>query len=509
MKNIEVVKNRYVDSVTLMGLSESVKKLSGVISAEAQMATPANREVMADVGFDIPEDAAPNDLVLAVHAKTAEQLENAMQRMHDLLDRKVVDSDEVRYSTLDEIDLSEDPYDLVQISLPGEYAAAEAKKAITLGLDVFMFSDNVPIEDEAALKKLGREKGRLVMGPDCGVGLINGVALAAGSIVRPGPIGIVGASGSGAQEVACLIEKIGSGVSAVIGTGGRDLSLQVGGISMQMGMERMEQDEKTRVIVLVSKLADQTIMQHMLDAADALSKPVVAVFLGADKSLFDGHTTQGAFSLEEAAVKAVAICSGNVADFGLSDEKISQIVLENMPNFRPEQKYFRGLFCGGTFAEESMIYLHTHHPDVVLYSNLETRYAEKLESSLQSRGHTILDLGAEDFTATAPHPIFDPVLRVRRLEKELEDPEVAVVLLDFIAGPGVHLDPVSSFIPVCKAAIEKKHVMFIAAITGSEEDPQNVAEEEELLRAAGVVVTKSNYQSTRLAGAMMAALNGR
>ena len=61
------------------------------------------------------------------------------------------------------------------------------------------------------------------MGPDCGTAIINGVPLCFANVVRRGDIGIVGASGTGTQEVTVIIDKMGGGVSQVIGTGGRDL----------------------------------------------------------------------------------------------------------------------------------------------------------------------------------------------------------------------------------------------------------------------------------------------
>jgi FdrA protein len=511
IQKVIVEKNRYVDSVSLMAVGDQVKRLEGIESAEAQMGTVANREVLTGLGFEISAEVGPNDLILAVSGATEAQLDEALQLIRNILDHKLgADATAISYHSLAEVDLQTDPYDLVQISLPGEYAAAEARQALENGLDVFIFSDNVPLEAELELKKYGSEKGLLVMGPDCGVGLINGVALAAGSIVRPGPIGIVGASGSGAQEVACIIEKCGYGVSTIIGTGGRDLYPQIGGITMLQGIKRLEADQKTDVIVLVSKLADLTVMEQVLNVADAVSKPVVAVFLGSDANLFKGHRVHGVFSLEAAALEAVRLVAGAAPDFGFSKAEIKTIVASELAKYRSDQKYFRGLFCGGTFTEESLIYFYEHNQGIPLYSNLKTRYATRLDSAHVSQGHTILDLGAEEFTAAAPHPVFDPGLRIKRFEQEIQDPEVAVIMLDFITGPGVHEDPVTAFAKVCQKSIKQgQGITFIAAICGSYEDPQNIIAKERLLMDAGVIVTKSNYQSAKLANGLLAALEQR
>ena len=504
MKQVVVKKNRYADSVSLMSLSEQVSAIPGIENAEVQMATRANRDVLKELGYSLPDGVGSSDLVIAVRAENREALEKAIARAEELLDHKA--QGDTRYNDLSEISPCLDPYDLCQISLPGEYAAAEAKKALEMGMDVFMFSDNVSLAEEKELKTLAEEKGLLVMGPDAGVALIGGVALAAGSIIRPGPVGIVGASGSGAQEVGCIIEKCGLGVSEIIGTGGRDLYPEIGGVTMKAGISRLEKDENTKVIVLVSKLASLSVMDEVLTLADDCKKPVVAVFLGSDEKLFENHRVIGAFSLEEAALKAVKLAGGDVSSFGFSEEEIKRIANEAIQKLPPEKKYFRGLYCGGTFTEEGLQYFAAHNASSRLFSNLKTKYAETLTDPEKSFGHTVLDLGSEEFTAKAPHPVFDPELRLKRLRRELDDPETGVVLLDFITGPGVAKDPVTSFAEVCG---EHPEVVFIASICGSLEDPQDVRRAEKALREKGVIVTPSNHQSARLASAIIKQLDGR
>ena len=511
MNKVIIVKNRYVDSVSLMSVSDMLIKMPGISNAEAGMATRANIEALIGMGYQITDEVNPNDLLLAFTGDGEESIDAVIKRSKELLNQSSGRDSTAVYKSIDDINLFEDSYDLVQISLPGEYAKAEALIALEKGMDVFMFSDNVSLSEELEMKKLAIEKDLLMMGPDCGVGLIDGVALGAGSIVTKGEIGIVAASGSGAQEVACIIEKLGSGVSNLIGTGGRDLYPEIGGRMMKQGMMRMERDKNTRVIVLVSKLADISVMENILTLADRLTKPVVAVFLGSDESLFHNHKVKGVFSLEAAAIEAVKLCMDEEVTFGYKDEEIDKITKDELKKYTKEQKYFRGLYCGGTFTEESMIYFHEHNKDTVMYSNLDTKYAKKLETHLDSYKNTILDLVAEDFTYDTPHPVFDPAIRMKRLYEELKDPEVAVVLIDFITGPGVHEDPFTPVIDIYKKIKKEKerHVTFLASICGSKEDPQNVEEKEKLLADAGIIVSGSNYQNTRLASALIAGLEGR
>ena len=509
MKKVVVKKKRYVDSVSLMSVSSRVNELDGVSNTEVQMATIINRRVLKESGYDVPGEATADDLVIAVTAETEEKCDEAIQFAMDIIDRKNV-SNADSFESLDDEKLNTSEYNLCQISLPGEYVYNEAIKAIDKDLDLFIFSDNVTLEEERKIKEYGKEHGKLVMGPDAGVGLIQGVALAAGSMNSFGPIGIVGASGSGSQEIACIAEHKGVGTSQIIGTGGRDLYPEIGGITMFEGIKRLEADVNTKVIVLVSKLANIDVMDKVLDVADKCVKPVVAIFLGADETLYAKHKVNAAYSLEEAALKAVELVTGEKQAPLYSDEEIEKLVKEEVGKLPKERKYFRGLYCGGTFTEEGLMYFNKHNPDIELHSNLENKYSTKLADFHISEGHSIIDMGAEDFTSEAPHPVFNPELRVKRLREELKDEEVAVILMDFITGPGVARDPITSHAKELKKIKDAgTPVIFIANICGSDNDPQNIKEKVKLLKEAGCIVTGSNYESARIASAMMTELERR
>ena len=502
MKRIIVKKNRYVDSVTLMSVGDKILKLEGMENAEVQMGTWANQKLLTELGYQVPKGTGPDDLVMAVTGDSEEHLDAALSRIEDILEHRF-EKEREHYNSLEEALTEEISYDLAQISVPGKYAFTEADKALEKGLHLFIFSDNVSLDEERRLKEKGKQKGLLVMGPDCGVAFVGGVCLGAGSIMQEGPVGIAAASGSGAQEVACLLEQCGLGISALIGTGGRDLYPEIGGIEMLQAMELLKQDENTQLIVLVSKLADREVMKKVLDIADHMEKPVVAVFLGSDPALFKGHKAIGAFSLEEAACKAANILRpGCSVPFHFSEEEIRRIVKQERNRYCAKQKYFRGLYCGGTFTEEGLLY-YSNIPGITLYSNLDTDYARKLPDFHVSMGHTILDMGAEDFTREAPHPVFDPSLRIRRLKQELQDEETAVILLDFITGPGVAEDPITPFVKAITETDGGHHITYIANICGSMQDPQDIRTKKKMLEEAGVIVTSCSYESARLAGALM------
>lgn len=251
-------------------------------------------------------------------------------------------------------------------------------------------------------------------------------------------------------------------------------------------------------------------MKDVLTEADKLTKPVVAIFLGSNIDIFKGHKAIATFSLEDAAIEAVKLLGINKT-LRISDEEIEKIADEEIKKYKPNQKYIRGLYCGGTFTEEGLIYYKNHIPHIDLYSNISSKYTIKLADKDISKENTILDMGAEDFTEKLPHPVFEPNLRLKRLEKELLDDEVALVTLDFITGPGVHEDPVTSFIELIKKHRKenKNYVSFIVNICGSSEDPQNILKIKEELKEAGVIVSFSNNETARIAGKILSKLNER
>ena len=509
VSNVYLIRNRYVDSVSLMNVREKASALPGVEFAEVQMATPANIAIIEELGFEHDGSATPNDIIIGIKAADNETADGCLQHIHDLLDRKVSDQAE-SYTDLDEIDFEATGYNLVQISIPGDYVVEETKKAIDHGCDVYIFSADISLEDELEIKEYGRDHHKLVMGPDCGVAQLNGVCLGAGSIYNYGPIGIVAASGSGSQEVGAVIEKCGYGLTNLIGTGGRDLSKVVKGTAMKEGIKRYEADPNTKVIVLVSMLADRGVMDDVLTFADKCTKPVVAIFLGSDASLFEGHKVVGTLSLEEAGLKAVELLTGEKKTQGYSDAELEAIAKEELAKYAPDQKLYRGYFMGGTFAEETLVYMANHTKGVEFYTNRSNKYINQLEDSFKSFGNTILDLGDTDFTTNAVHPVFDNTIRDRRMEKDFSEEEgVAVVQIDFIGGPGLDMDPFEKTVKVFKDFEAKtgKHVTVVANIVGTYEDPQDFKTYVPYLRENGIIVTGSNMQSAKLSRMIIDGLN--
>ena len=493
----KIVANLYRDSVSLMQLSATLGGMAGVEQASAVMATPANLALLAEAGLmDGKVAARPNDLLVAVSGRAAPPLQAALAAALLELEKPAAQSPqggpaELRPKSL-QMGLAQTPdANLALISVPGEYAAAEAGKALRLGLNVMLFSDNVALEDEIALKKQAAKNRLIVMGPDCGTAILDGVPLGFANAVRRGAIGVIGASGTGTQQVTSLVHRRGAGISQAIGTGGRDLHEEVGGLTMLRGLELLAGDADTRVIVLVSKPPSPKVAAKVLAAARKAGKPVVVNFVGAPRPpAADG--LQFAGSLDEAALLAVGVAAGRRAP-----RARALPVSPPRLKLRAKQRYVRGLYSGGTFCYEASALI----PEA--WSNAAVDPARKIKNPWRSRGHTLIDLGDDVFTRGRPHPMIDHRLRNERLLEEAADPEVAVILFDVVLGYGAHPDPAAEMLPALEKARKRAGaIALVASVCGTDEDPQGLARQEKALRAAGVLLADSNSRAVQLAAAI-------
>lgn len=509
MKRIIVEKDSYYDSVFLMLINRDVKKIEGVKDAVVSMGTEMNIDLLKEIGLSSPEvkGATANDLIIAVEAESEETAARACDAANDLLKKKkstMEDSGEYRPASLETALNMVPDANLAIISLPGQYAAREVRKALARGLHVMLFSDNVSLEDEIELKKLAVEKGLLMMGPDCGTAIINGKPLCFANVVRDGDIGIVAASGTGLQEVFCCIDNLGSGVTQAIGTGGRDLkNTRVGGMMMQLGIEALKKDPRTKVIVVISKPPAPEVADKVIAALKETGKPAVIHFIGLEAKE-QRHNLYFAGNLEEAAGMAVSLSKGEVYKprvFTVPEEKVREIVARESAGISSEQKYLRGLYTGGTLADEAMFVFDREIGGI--YSNNQVKPELVLKNPHVSQEHTIVDLGDDVFTVGRPHPMIDPSTREERIVKEREDPEVALLLLDIVLGYGSCDDPAGAILDSLKAAREKAkqrggYLAIIASVTGTEGDFQDMAEQQKKLESIGCLVMPSNYQASML-----------
>lgn len=507
-----IKENSYMDSIFLLTATREMTKIDGVTNSVVVMGSDMNKTVLEEFGGLTPEAqaAGPNDLIIALDMESDDCIAAAEERLAQLLEgsgkKSANKTEDTEYRTLG-IAADDNPEaNMVIISVPGEFAAAEAKTALYRDMNVFMFSDNVPVEDEVEMKTIARERDLLVMGPGCGTAVINGVSLGLMSEIRRGHVGIVGASGSGIHEIAMLTHRYGEGVSQAIGTGGRDLSKEVGGITMLQGIEYLSQDPETKVIVLVSKPPHPDTCKKIY-ASLPKNKPVVIFFLGGKPEEIRAAGAYAPETLEQAAQMAVALARGEkVEDKGCVEEIIEELrpmAAEERAKIAPSQKYMRGLFCGGTHSEEVVLMLGERVPN--LHSNIKFGNVEKLVNRHVSLENSLVDMGDEEFTKGKPHPVMDPTILVDRMLQEARDPEVGVILFDLLFGHGVHKDPVGAIEEALKGIQEiqekeNRHICLIAALCGTDRDPQGIADQQRRLEAYGVKIMPSNAKAALLAG---------
>jgi len=468
----------YYDSVVLMQLQRGLVGLPGVIDAGVVMATPANRELLLANNL-LPDDANanPDDMLIVVKADEEKSALDAIDKVDELLTRRKspIASNNFRPRSMSGAVKQLPEANWVLISVPGRYAAGVAREALDLGKHVFLYSDNVSLEDEIALKKTAREKGLLVMGPDCGTAIINGIGLGFANRVRRGSIGVVGASGTGMQAVTAHIHELGGGISHAIGTGGRDLKSEVGAITANQSLNLLTRDPDTKVIVLVSKPPSPDVATQLISAAQQTGKLVVVYFIGYPPPARKIGNIHFAISLQEAAEIAVKI----------GDQRGNPV--EKSP---ASSLYVRGLFSGGTLAFETMVGLQaTLSP---LYSNGPITDNQMLKDPLKSETHTIIDLGDEFFMVGRLHPMIDNDLRIRRMKQEAEDSEVGMILFDVVLGEGSHMDPASELAPVVSEIRgSRPEIEFVAMVIGTDDDPQNLESQVSQLGDAGVTVFRT------------------
>ena len=485
--HVEVRTGAYYDSVSLMQISQQVKMTEGVDDAQIGMATELNVGLLQQSGYDIPATVTPNDVVVALRAISDEAivrglaaLDANLAALREQARNAGTGTDDVASRTSASAAQRQSDAAISVISVPGAHAFAEAMDAIDAGLSVMLFSDNVPVADEILLKDAAAKRGVLLMGPDCGTAVVNGIALGFANVVRRGPVGMIAASGTGAQQVMCLLDLAGVGISHCLGLGGRDLGAAVGGRSARQAIAALGADEATEQIILVSKPAAPEVVADLEQQAAAIGKQVTWATLG--KGLPD--LTAGV----EQALRA----GGHAVPTWPSWPGVDAS--------QPVAGKLRGLFCGGTLADEAMFIAEQSLGDI--RSNLTDDPALAISADGPSEGHLILDFGDDEMTRGRPHPMIDPSLRLARIRSEGRDPNCGVLLLDLLIGYGAHAEPATDHADAIREAraaaqADGRELPVVVSLIGTESDPQGLARVAEALSAAGASVFASNAQAAR------------
>lgn len=500
--------NLYSDSVSLMRIGSQAKALANVEDALVGMATELNKELIEAMGCmtEEAEKAGPNDLMIGIVAQTEEALAAAIEEIDALLQNKkraaVQGKQDASFETVGDAVEQGEGYNLAVISVPGAYAARETRIALNHGLHVFLFSDNVSVEDEVRLKQLAASRGLFLMGPDCGTAIINGVPLGFANAVRRGNIGIAAASGTGLQQVTTLLHHMGAGISQAIGTGGRDLSAKVGGRTMLCALDALAADEETKVVMILSKPPAPEVAEAVLEKAKHIKKPMVLCLFGREMQGDFGDIVLCA-DMEQAALRAAQLSLGHPV--ALED---AYFTLDPVEKFqakrRPEQRYVRGIFGGGTVCDEAMVTFRVLH--IPIRSNIPLSQEEALSDLHLSEGNAFLDMGDDYFTKGKPHPMIEPSLRNRRIVTDALLPDTAVMLVDVELGYGSHPDPAGVLLEAVQEAKQRlgeQEVLWIASVIGVPGDPQGYEGQMQKLLDAGFVVTLSNVRAARLAASVV------
>jgi succinyl-CoA synthetase alpha subunit len=490
INRIAVRRKFYLDSVALMRSSKSLAALPGVIEAAMMMGTAANIEIMQNAGLldegqVSDEFITAADLIIGVRANDESAVEAALASANDLLDAPTASADALQWRprSIRSAVAAKPNANFVLISVPGEFAISEARKAVRRGLHTMIFSDNVPLEQEAQLKEEAAALGKLVMGPDCGTAIINGIPLAFANKVPRGPVGIVGASGTGMQEVSCLLAQHGVGISQAVGVGGRDLKEAVGGIMSCMALQLLIDDKQTQHIVLIAKPAAPEIVAKVLALLATTDKSATLCFLGAQSPEALPANCKWSTTLQDAAFSAMS----RVGVDASAATDVSSLKIENSA----QGKLVRGLFCGGTLCAEAQVLFA--QAGVLATSNVPLDDTIKLDH----HSHTLIDLGDDEYTRGKPHPMIDPSSRDAPVQQALEDDSVGVLLVDMVIGYGAHADPAGYFVD-CLQRCKANSTLVIASVTGTEDDPQGLSAQRNKLSAAGVTLAASNADAVAM-----------
>ena len=497
---VRVSPGTYRDSLLLLSATRAMQDGAGVSWAAAVMATPANVEDLTGRGIGTADlaGADANALVLAVQAQDEPTADAALQRGHDALfageSRGGAEPGVADPQSIGEAAARLPGANVAVVSVPGPYAAVAAHQALTAGLHVLLFSDNVPLADEVSLKERASRLGKLVMGPGAGTAMLGGVGLGFANVVRPGPVGVVAAAGTGAQEMMTLLDRWGIGVSCVVGVGGRDLSTGVGGRMAADAVRVLDNDPGTEVIVLVSKPPDPAVARQVISASEHTTVVAACLGMAALEGLPAGIPL--AATLEEGALLAARVLGAPVPD--LADGLAGDIEAA-LARTGSSRTVVRGFFTGGTLCYEAQVVLSRCLGPV--YSNIPLR--PDLALPAPPGAHICVDLGEEEYTRGRPHPMIDPSARRQIVQEQAGGDDVAVVLLDVVLGHGSHPDPAGEIAATC-ADLVASGAAVVAYVLGTRADPQDFDAQRRTLREAGAIVTQTSAQAARVAAAITA-----
>ena len=479
-----------------MQASRTMGALPGVDTASVSMGTPLNLDLLPGMGFE-PVSARPDDLVVAIAAGD----DAALAAARDALDAALTATARPRAAEPADPPRTADAAvrrsgaNLALISVPGPHAFVEAMSALAAGAHVMIFSDNVPLDQEVTLKAEAARRGLLCMGPDCGTAIIAGAGLGFANVTRPGPVGIVGAAGTGIQQVVCLLDDAGVGISHALGSGGRDLSQTVAAAATLPMIALLDADPDTRVIVIVAKQPAPEVAATVRTAAAACATPTALAFLG------PGATSPVEAALEDAAGQALQA-------LGIPAHEARHWPARRPQSSRPGS--LRGLFAGGSHCQEAAAIV-AERLGPVSSNATGTKNSDAIRpQNPHPPGHALIDFGDDAFTQGRAHPMIDQRLRLEWLQAAAlgaddgQNAAVSILLLDVVLGHGAHADPAAELAPAIAAASEQG-LNVVVSLCGTRDDPQGLERQAETLRDANASVWLCNGAAARHAASLVGA----
>lgn len=481
--------NSYYDSVTLMSLTKKALNIEGIENVLIAMGTVMNKNLASKMieNKEVFEKITENDLFILIVIKNESLKEDIINNIENLFNQKDKDNKEIEYTDISQVVKEHEDVNLAIISIPGEYAFREAMKALKNNLHVMLFSDNMSIDEEIKLKEYAISKNLLLMGPDCGTSVINNIGLCFSNKIKKGNIGIVGASGTGIQEAIVQLSKKGLGISQAIGTGGRDLKKEVGGLMMLSGLEALNNDPQTEIIVLISKPPAKEVEKKIFEKLKTINKKKIIYFIDGEKIKNNSENMIFVNSLLEIA----EVCSSIKLNKKITEDQIKYI--ENYKSYI-KNKNIIGLYCGGTLCAESLALLREYVNN--LRSNVAKKDSELLLDLENFDGNVLIDLGDDHFTKGKAHPMIDPSIRLIEIEKAVNKNNTGIIILDFEIGYGANENPVEETYNLIKKLQNKlkqenKKILFITYLCGTEEDYQGYEKNKKLLEEISLTVNSN------------------
>jgi len=199
------------------------------------------------------------------------------------------------------------------VFVPPPFAADSIMEAADGGIKFCVaITDGIPSQDMIRVKRYMRrykEEDKMVLtGPNCAGSISPGkcmMGIMPGHIYMPGPVGVVGRSGTLGYEAADQMREIGVGISSSIGIGGDPIN----GSAFVDHLQYFEEDPDTKLVIMIGEIGGPQEVAAAQWAKDNMSKPVIGYIAGltAPKGTRMGHAGAIISAVGDSAAEKVEI----------------------------------------------------------------------------------------------------------------------------------------------------------------------------------------------------------